>query len=82
VRNTPVLAILDPPELTATKLGRKRDALIWFAVGLVLAVGIVVEREAMRRKRAQDPAYWVAVRATLRDGVRALLFRPPSRGIS
>jgi uncharacterized protein involved in exopolysaccharide biosynthesis len=82
VRNTPVLAILDPPELTATKVGRKRDALIWFIVGLVLAVGIAVAREAVRRQREQDPAYWEALVRMFRGGVRSLLFQRPPAGTS
>ena len=73
VRNTPVLAILDPPEATATKLGRTRDALIWVVIGFVLAVSFAVGREALVHERARDPEGWRQMQSRLQRGVRSLV---------
>jgi len=75
VRNTPVLVILDPPEMTATKVGRKRDAIMWFIVGAVLAVFIAVGQEALHRQRLRNPQWWSTLAASLRAGIRSLAFR-------
>jgi uncharacterized protein involved in exopolysaccharide biosynthesis len=75
MRNTPVLTILDPPELTATKVGRKRDALVWLVIGFVLAVAIALAREAVRRRQLEDPRTLAELKAALRLGLARLTFR-------
>jgi uncharacterized protein involved in exopolysaccharide biosynthesis len=75
MRNTPVLTVLDPPELTGTRIGRKRDALVWLVIGLILAVAIALGREAIRRRRVDDPELLADLRSAFQVGLARLTFR-------
>jgi uncharacterized protein involved in exopolysaccharide biosynthesis len=75
MRDTPVLTVLDPPELTGVKVGRKRDALIWLVFGFVFAVGIALSRDTLRRRRQEDPALFAELHAALRVGLARVTFR-------
>lgn len=79
MRNTPLLTILDPPEMTARKVGRKRDALVWLVLGFVLAVGIALGREVMRRRQLEEPRLIPDLKAAFRLGLARLTFRAPLR---
>ncbi|MDB4915696.1 MAG: lipopolysaccharide biosynthesis protein [Gemmatimonadetes bacterium] len=74
MRNTPVLEIIDPPELSAMRVGRVRDTLIFLPIGFVIAVTISIGRALVRRHASENPASTGLLRRQLVAGLRRAFF--------
>jgi uncharacterized protein involved in exopolysaccharide biosynthesis len=77
VRNTPVLTVVDNPELSAQKVGSVvLDAVIWTILAIIVAVAIAFGREFVAQQRREHPAEYEEIRDLMRVGSFNLL---PSR---
>jgi capsule polysaccharide export protein KpsE/RkpR len=65
VRNTPVLAVIDPPEGTAHQANRIRDALVWLIIGLAVGIIWILLQNATAHYAEQHPVEWNALRAAM-----------------
>jgi uncharacterized protein involved in exopolysaccharide biosynthesis len=77
VRNTPVLTVVDAPELSSEKVGSIfLDAIVWAILALIVAVTVAVVRQYLAQQRQEHPAEYDEFRSLMRVGSFNLL---PSR---
>ncbi len=69
VRNTPSIVLIDTPEGSGHRLGsRRKDAIMWFIVGFMIALSVIVVREYLEYERRVHPEAIAALR--VRDSKR------------
>lgn len=75
VRNTPVITIVDPPDVLPGGRGLTRKALVGFLLGGVLGIVLAVGREYWDREKERHPGDVSLLRSRLSDIRGALLRR-------